>query len=238
MKENEPIVAVVPAAGVGARMQADRPKQYLQIAGKTVLQHSVERLLENDRVQAAVVAVSDDDPYFDDIQWQSDKPVYRVSGGCERADSVLSGATYALTFLNAHWVLVHDAARPCLRSADLNLLIEKIVNNTAHVGGILAVPVRDTMKRTTGERVEHTVDREQLWHAQTPQLFPATALTKVLSEGLADGAIITDEASAFEWANQSHIVVEGHADNIKITHPEDLVLAKFYLDQKTQQEFI
>ncbi|MBW8189592.1 2-C-methyl-D-erythritol 4-phosphate cytidylyltransferase [Neiella marina] len=229
------LVAVIPAAGVGSRMQSDCPKQYLTIDNQPVLWHSVCRLLAHPLVSQAVVAVSSVDPYIADIQWPEGKPVHIVEGGKERADSVLAGIRYATSQCQADWVLVHDAARPCLRPADLNNLIDSLL--AADQGGILAVPVRDTMKRAGINRViSETVDRNALWHAQTPQLFPAQALEQALTQALAAGANITDEASALEWLGEQPLLVEGHADNIKITHPEDLALARFYLSQDVIQE--
>ncbi|MBD1388900.1 2-C-methyl-D-erythritol 4-phosphate cytidylyltransferase [Neiella sp. HB171785] len=225
------LVAVIPAAGVGSRMQADCPKQYLTIDAQPVLWHSVMKVLAHPQVTRAVVAVSATDPYIADIQWPTDKPVDLVHGGKERADSVLAGIRHAIEQCNADWVLVHDAARPCLRAADLSQLIATTLN--ANQGGILAVPVRDTMKRATGSRqIAQTVDRNALWHAQTPQMFPAVLLADALTQALAAGATVTDEASAIEWLGQQPLLVEGHADNIKITHPEDLALARFYLTQE------
>ena len=226
------LIAVIPAAGVGARMQANSPKQYLTIAGQTVLQHSVARLLAHPWVSAAVIAVSTDDPYFALLQWSTEKPVYRVIGGAERADSVLAGVQFAQQELAADWVLVHDAARPCLRYSDLCNLIERVCGQEPAIGGLLAVPVRDTMKRSAAQHVDHTVDRRDLWHAQTPQLFPAERLAQALLQGLHQGIPLTDEASALEWQGVSPLLVEGHGDNIKITHPEDLALARFYLQQE------
>ncbi|GGA74845.1 2-C-methyl-D-erythritol 4-phosphate cytidylyltransferase [Neiella marina] len=224
------LVAVIPAAGVGSRMQADCPKQYLSIEGQPVLWHSVSRLLAHPRVSQAVVAVSANDPYVGDIQWPVDKPVHVVTGGKERADSVLAGIRYAISVCRADWVLVHDAARPCLRAADLEQLIA--TSMSTNIGGILAVPVRDTMKRSDNGAISATVDRTALWHAQTPQMFPAAELESALASALTAGATITDEASALEWAGKQPLLVEGHADNIKITHPEDLALARFYLQQE------
>ena len=226
------LVAIIPAAGIGSRMQAECPKQYLSIAGQTVLQHSVARLLAHPQVKAAVIAVSHTDEYIHELSWLSEKPVYLVEGGAERADSVLAGVRYARAELHADWALVHDAARPCLRQSDLSKLITTVCNDPDGQGGILAAPVRDTMKRGHQGHIDHTVERNDLWHAQTPQLFPAAGLDKTLTEALAAGATITDEASAFEWAGQSPLLVDSHADNIKITHPEDLALATFYLQQE------
>jgi 2-C-methyl-D-erythritol 4-phosphate cytidylyltransferase len=221
--------AVVPAAGVGARMAADRPKQYLPLAGRSVIEHSLDRLLDHPRIRGGVVAVSAMDGYWPQLHYRHQKPLWIAAGGAERCDSVLS----ALRVLSAHaapddWVLVHDAARPCLRRGDVDQLITA---GSAHaVGGILAVPVRDTIKQAgAGNLIAATVDRSSLWHAQTPQMFRLEDLRAALTQALAAQAVITDEASALEWVGRQPLLVEGHADNIKITRPEDLALAEFYL---------
>lgn len=222
------IVAVVPAAGVGSRMQADRPKQYLKISGKTILEHTVEKLLTHILVDKVIVAISDDDPYFPQLSLANNPEVIRVSGGKERADSVLSALDYIESNQLAQWAMVHDAARPCVDLNDIDNLIEVAVTN--QLGGILATPVRDTMKRANAQQnIDHTVDREALWHALTPQLFKTQPLRYALSQALDQGVPITDEASAIEWLGEKPALVHGRADNIKITQPEDLALAEFYL---------
>lgn len=223
--------AVIPAAGVGSRMQSDRPKQYLPLAGRTVIEHSLERLLSHPRIAGGVVAISADDAYWPALGYQHDKPLWVAPGGVERCDSVLSALrTLVAQAADDDWVLVHDAARPCVRQQDIDALIQCC--ETHPVGGILAVPVKDTIKNVTeSETIVDTVDRVSLWHAQTPQMFRLGALRDALQQALAEKAVITDEASAMEWIGQAPRVVEGHADNIKITRPEDLSLAEFYLAQ-------
>lgn len=222
------IVAVVPAAGVGSRMQADRPKQYLKISGKTILEHTVEKLLTHTLVDKVIVAISDDDPYFPQLSLANNPEVIRVSGGKERADSVLSALDYIESNQLAQWAMVHDAARPCVDLNDIDNLIKVAITN--QLGGILATPVRDTMKRANAQQnIDHTVDREALWHALTPQLFKTQPLRYALSQALDQGVPITDEASAIEWLGEKPALVHGRADNIKITQPEDLALAEFYL---------
>ncbi|WP_060990040.1 2-C-methyl-D-erythritol 4-phosphate cytidylyltransferase [Photobacterium leiognathi] len=224
-------IAVVPAAGVGSRMAADRPKQYLTIAGKTILEHSVERLLSLPEIQHVVIAVSKTDPYFPTLPLANDPHITVVDGGAERVDSVFSGLA-AINDDNA-WVMVHDAARPCVRLDDLRQLM--VAAQQSECGAILATPVRDTMKRAKmnkqGNEIDHTVDREQLWHALTPQMFRAGQLREALTTALAQDAVITDEASALEFCGYSPVLVKGRADNLKVTQPEDLALAEFYLQQ-------
>ncbi|MDR6985249.1 2-C-methyl-D-erythritol 4-phosphate cytidylyltransferase [Rheinheimera pacifica] len=222
------IAAIVPAAGVGKRMQADRPKQYLVLHGKTILEHSVARLQAVAGVEQIWLALAAEDPYFDATALGHSN-VIRVKGGDERMHSVLN----ALNFVDEHqypWVLVHDAARPLVRQTDIELLIQRCL--ASGEGGILACRVRDTMKR--GElMVAETVSREHLWHALTPQFFPTALLKAALQDAISAGVHITDEASAMEWAGHSVLLVEGHSDNIKITQPADLALAAFYLEQSS-----
>ncbi len=227
------IIAVVPAAGVGSRMQADRPKQYLKLLGKTVLEHTVSKLLAHPKVSKVVVAVSEDDPYFSTLALANHPQVIRVNGGKERADSVLSALNYICKHEVNEWVLVHDAARPCFTEQDVTRLIECAENHS--VGAILAAPVRDTMKRSDElQNIDHTVERSNLWHALTPQMFRTLPLREALIDGLASKANITDEASAFERLNLSPALINGRADNIKITQPEDLALAEFYLSRNKE----
>ncbi|MFC0048815.1 2-C-methyl-D-erythritol 4-phosphate cytidylyltransferase [Rheinheimera tilapiae] len=227
------IAMLIPAAGVGSRMQADRPKQYLQLADKTVLEHTAAKLLALPQTTRLFLALSPTDPYFDQLPLAADPKVCRVAGGAERADSVLAGLM-AIDASEFPWTLVHDAARPLVQLSDIQQLIEVCLGSGQ--GGILASPVRDTMKRghIPGQGpslVEHTVERRQLWHALTPQLFPTLLLRDALSRALAAGVAITDEASAMEWAGHPVQLIPGRADNLKITQPEDLALARFYLEQ-------
>ncbi len=228
------ITAIVPAAGVGSRMKADRPKQYLLLNGKTVLEHTLEQLLSYPLVDNIIVAVSESDPYFGELAIAKDKRIIRVSGGSERADSVLSGLTYVKENQLSEWVMVHDAARPCIRHSDIEKLIEAVIPH--HVGGILASPVRDTMKQATSEKqIDTTIDRSVLWHALTPQLFTTDLLYTALKIGLEKSFLITDESSAIELMGYKPKLVQGRADNLKITQPEDIDLAEFYL-QKMKKE--
>lgn len=227
------VIAVVPAAGIGSRMQSDCPKQYLTIGDHTILEHAVASLLRHPRVGRVIVAVSPADKQFAALPLARDPRVTRVDGGRERADSVLAGLKIAG---DAAWVLVHDAARPCLHPDDLDALLA--ITAHSRVGGILAAPVRDTMKR--GEPgtalIAHTVERIDLWHALTPQLFPLELLRDCLIRALNEGATITDEASALEHCGYHPELVAGRGDNIKVTRPEDLALAAFYLTRLTQME--
>jgi len=230
MKTKQKITAIVPAAGVGSRMQHSAPKQYIELAGKTILEHTLSKLAELDFIHTIKVAISDDDGYFDAIP-QIDSRIKRVSGGTERADSVLN-ALLSLADNPPDWVLVHDAARPLVCLSDITRLVDECL--AANEGGILASKVKDTIKRGRTHS-EQTVPRDDLWQALTPQFFPYQALVDALSNALENGVTITDEASAIEWAKQPVKLVAGRSDNIKITTPEDLDLAAFLL-QKQQNE--
>lgn len=220
---------VIPAAGVGSRMRADRPKQYLGLASRMVLEHTLARFAAHLRVRGIVLSIALGDPWWSSLTLDATPPVHVVPGGKARAESVL----HALELLNAmgasnDWVLVHDAARPCLALEDFEHLIDAIKHD--EVGGILAAPVRDTMKRAGVDgRIACTVQRDGLWHAMTPQIFRVGMLRNCIMRAMADGAHVTDDASAMEHCGYQPRLVEGRVDNIKITRPEDLVLAEWIL---------
>ena len=213
-------------------MKADRPKQYLTINATTILEHTVNKLLSHPQVSKVVIAVSESDPYFPELSLSQHPDVVRVKGGNERADSVLSALNYIQESGLGEWVMVHDAARPCIQQGDIDKLIEAALSHP--VGGILAAPVRDTMKRGVDGAIDHTVERANLWHALTPQMFRTLPLQQALTEALEQGVSITDEASAFEWKGASPALVAGRSDNFKVTQPEDLALAEFYLSQNKE----
>lgn len=223
---------VVPAAGVGKRFGSAVPKQYLQVNGARVVEHTLNRLLQLTEIEQVVVAISREDQQFRQLPVAGHQRVTTVVGGDERCHSVLNG----LRLLSGvgeeqDWVLVHDVARPCVRPEDIRKLIQQVQQLDA-VGGILANPVRDTMKRANPiNQIVETVDRRQLWHALTPQLFRLGALRKALETALEAGVVVTDEASAMEHGGHQPLLVEGQCDNIKITHPQDLHLASLYLQQ-------
>ncbi|MFK3825677.1 2-C-methyl-D-erythritol 4-phosphate cytidylyltransferase [Pseudomonas yamanorum] len=215
--------AVIPAAGVGARMAADRPKQYLQLGGRTILEHSFGCFLDHPGLKGLVVSLAVDDPYWPNLACATDPRITRVDGGEERSGSVLN----ALLYLHSQgasdddWVLVHDAARPNLSRDDLDKLLFELADDS--VGGLLAVPARDTLKRADKHgRVLETVDRTPIWQAYTPQMFRLGALHRALADSLVSDVVITDEASAMEWAGHAPRLIEGRSDNLKVTRPEDL----------------
>lgn len=215
--------AVIPAAGVGARMAADRPKQYLQLGGLTILEHSLNCFLDHPSVKGVVVSLAADDPFWPGLPCASDRRIQRAAGGLERADSVLNALLllHAQGAADSDWVLVHDAARPNLARSDLDRLLRELADDP--VGGLLAVPARDTLKRADADgRVSATVDRSTIWQAYTPQMFRLGALHRALADSLVADVAITDEASAIEWSGQAPRLIEGRNDNIKVTRPEDL----------------
>ena len=234
MADSSPdVIAVVPAAGIGSRMQTECPKQYLKIGDKTILEHAVASLMAHPRVAHVVIAISPTDSWFASLPLASNPNITVIKGGAQRADSVLAGLNVVQ---GAQWVLVHDAARPCLHSDDLTRLLA--ITETSKIGGILAAPVRDTMKRGEPGKslIAHTVDREELWQALTPPLFPLELLRSCLQRALDEHASITDEASALEYCGFHPELISARADNIKVTRPEDLALAEFYLTRLTQTE--
>ncbi|NIB39798.1 2-C-methyl-D-erythritol 4-phosphate cytidylyltransferase [Pseudomaricurvus alkylphenolicus] len=220
---------VIPAAGVGARMGANKPKQYLEINGKTILEHTLERLLKLPDLRGVVLVLGAEDTYWQRLPAVQNPLVKTVEGGNERCDSVLNGLKSLQNEVKPDdWVLVHDAARPCVALDDIQNLRHDIKHHPA--GGILGVPVSDTLKRVSDDSsIEATVDRSVLWQAQTPQAFRYGVLSDALSQALQKGLNITDEASAVESAGYKPLMVEGRRDNIKITRPEDLPLAELTL---------
>jgi 2-C-methyl-D-erythritol 4-phosphate cytidylyltransferase len=204
-------------------MAADRPKQYLQLGGQTILEHSLDCFLDHPGVKGVVVSVADDDPYWPGLRCASDPRIQRATGGQERADSVLNALLllHAQGAADSDWVLVHDAARPNLARSDLDKLLFELADDP--VGGLLAVPARDTLKRADGNgRVSATIDRSTVWQAYTPQMFRLGTLNRALADSLVADVAITDESSAIEWAGQAPRLIEGRSDNIKVTRPEDL----------------
>jgi 2-C-methyl-D-erythritol 4-phosphate cytidylyltransferase len=225
-----PLVVVVPAAGVGKRMKADCPKQYLKINQKSIIEHTVSRLSSHPMVKKIIIALGAEDEYFSETGLLANNKVIVVDGGKERVDSVLAGLA-VIDPDQFPWVLVHDAARPCLTLDDLNQLIEACL--TTDIGGILASPVRDTMKRGSNGFIQQTIERENLWHALTPQMYPTAQLKNSIEQALSAQAIITDEASAIEFSGEQSQLISSSSENIKITHPDDLALAEFILNKQS-----
>ncbi len=228
-------------------MQVELPKQYLRIADKTLLELTIECFIGHPDISGIVLVLAKDDMYWPGIA-NKFPDIMTVDGGDERCQSVLNGLKalaekgHVNTEVDARvdvgadashddWVLVHDAARPCLRRSDLDHLISSLSQHT--VGGLLGLPMADTVKRCQSNgTVVQTVPRHDLWRALTPQMFRLERLTSALTQALADKVMVTDEASAIEHIGLQPQMVAGHSDNIKITHPEDLALARLYLSAR------
>lgn len=226
--------ALIPAAGVGARMGGQLPKQYLQLAGESVLQHTVEAFLATPEITQVFVVVSAADAYVDDLllgKVSNQRLQILRCGGATRSESVLNGLKQMRAQLGANdWVLVHDAARPGITPALIQNLIRQVGDHA--VGGLLALPVVDTVKRATVNAKVQTIARTGLWLAQTPQMFRYQMLCEALQRAEQTGAEITDEASAIEAIGLSPCLVEGHPRNNKLTRPDDIALIQFYLSRE------
>ena len=233
----EDVTLIVPAAGIGRRMSGSKPKQYLSIAGKPILAHTLQKLLQLNPLKIVLVVSAQDREYESiDLVDQCDV----VIGGSTRAASVTNGLA-SLNCGDNDWVMVHDCARPCVRTADILNLYNRL--HDTDVGGILAVPVSDTLKKIVASHVSlfpeqshrkslETLDRSELWLAQTPQMFRFGMLKQALAQAIESAIDITDEASAIEASGHSPLIVVGSKDNIKITTQEDLLYAAFILSQQ------
>jgi 2-C-methyl-D-erythritol 4-phosphate cytidylyltransferase len=233
MQTNPRFWAIVPAAGAGTRMGADIPKQYLTLGDRTVLEHTLDTLLSCQQLSGVILVLSHTDERWSEIAPRySGQALETAGGGAERCHSVLNGLNHlAFRATDDDWVLVHDAARPCVRAEDIEHLMNTLKGGSD--GGLLGVPVADTMKRVDEElSISATVDREGLWHAYTPQMFRAGILRAALQQAIDNGQQVTDEANAMELAGFRPRMVQGARDNIKITVPSDLPLAAFYLQSR------
>ena len=220
---------VIPAAGSGSRFSKTELKQYQMIQDKTVLEHTVARL-NTLNLTGYVLAIGAQDSFAQTLNFPNQQHAHFCQGGAERVDSVLNALNYLSEIADPNdWVLVHDAARPCVSKASLQALVER--TQTTQNSAILAIPVRDTLKRViSNETIAETVDRHQLWQAQTPQMAKLGILKAAIEHALADGVTLTDEASALEYAGHPVEVVTSRADNLKITYPDDLELARLILN--------
>ena len=223
-----PVWCIVPAAGRSTRVGGDIPKQYLPIGGKPMLMLTLTRLAMHPLIAGIVVVLAERDNYWAGMERLRGKPVRTAIGGDERADSVLSGL-HALqdNVDNSQFILVHDAARPCVRAHDISRLLELGVPAG---GALLAAPVRDTLKRAgSDQRITVTEPRESRWRALTPQLFRRGELIAALELAKSAGIVVTDEAMAMERAGHRPLLVEGSEDNIKVTTVPDFAMAEFLL---------
>lgn len=220
--------AILPAAGSGSRFSKTELKQYQMIQEQTVLEHTVARLNQLP-LAGYILAIGEQDNVAKTLPFSSLEKAHFCLGGAERVNSVLNALIYLSQIASEEdWVLVHDAARPCVSRDCLQQLVNAAM--TKDQAAILAIPVRDTLKRVmTGSDIEETVDRSMLWQAQTPQMAKLGVLKRAIQQALKDGATITDEASALEHMGESVQVVQGRSDNIKITYPDDLELARLIL---------
>ena len=230
------IYALIPAAGSGSRMGAEIPKQYQMLAGEPLIRHAVRVLCAHARVAQVFVVLAPGDTHFRQIDWSAHKGrlEHLYCGGATRAASVLNGLMAMADAVEPDdWVMVHDAARPCLTHELIGRLLREVSGHD--VGGLLAVPLADTLKRASrppsvtkgAEEVETTVARDQLWQAQTPQMFRHGLLLDALRKAGVDD--VTDESSAVERLGYRPRLVTGSPRNLKVTHPEDALLAELIL---------
>jgi 2-C-methyl-D-erythritol 4-phosphate cytidylyltransferase/2-C-methyl-D-erythritol 2,4-cyclodiphosphate synthase len=226
---------VVPAAGTGQRVGADRPKQYLQIAGRSLLEWSVSEFARDPRCAGVVLALAPGDPYWPAIRSRLELRVIEAPGGAQRCDSVRNAlATLQPQAAAGDWVLVHDAARPCVTRGEIDALIGAAQGHPC--GGLLAAPLADTLKRQgDGAAVAATVPRGGLWRALTPQMFRLDALLAALERAAAEQRVPTDEAQAMEWAGGAPLLVPGALSNVKVTTASDLGLAQSILFSRLPQ---
>ena len=239
------IWAVIPASGIGSRMQSDIPKQYLTLNGLTVMEQTLNKIDAVDEVVGIILVVNKEDKHYQTLDLSKYKHIHIVEGGATRADSVLQGLLFVKRYLTQQadvdtsqinientWALVHDCARPCVEVAFMHTLINTcLAENT---GGILAEKVADTVKESTTEstRFPHVIstkDRSALWLAQTPQFFKLTLLINAITQSVKQGLILTDEASAIEQQGGDVLLISSPKSNIKITQPSDLTLAQAIL---------
>ncbi len=217
---------ILPAAGVGSRMGLGFPKQYLQLDGKTVLEHTVDAIFASEYVHNIVIGVSKEDSFIQKIHFQNPSRIILKEGGQERSDTV----RLALEAVSTDYVMVHDAARPFVRKDDLDNLVESL--SAEDTGAILACKISDTIKKVQDSEIISTIPRYDLYRAFTPQLFKTDLLLRALNFVHDNGIAVTDDASAFEALGYKVRIVEGHADNIKLTTSEDVLLAKAFMHMR------
>ena len=226
--------ALVPAAGTGVRIGGEQPKQYRLLAGRPMIRHAVETLCASLRIQRVFVVLAETDAVWERFDWSGlgAKLVALRCGGATRAQSVLNGLSVMSEMVKPDdWILVHDAARPCLSPAQLDALMDQVGED--ETGGILAVPVADTLKRAASgqQRIDATVPRERLWQAQTPQMFRYGLLREALSRN----GDVTDEAGAVEALGRQPLLVAAAPSNLKVTYPSDLALAEAILKERRKE---
>lgn len=223
---------VVPAAGIGQRMGTRVPKQYLEVAGRRVIEHTLQALMACEGIAQIVVVVAADDRYWPKVRISDPEIVRTVEGGAERCHSVLNGLRALPQGASEDdWVLVHDAVRPCVEAGDIERLIERVTEAVPRVsGGLLGTPIGDTLKRVSAMGgVEGTVSRDGVWRALTPQMFKLGELRAALEQAWRDGQLPTDECQAMEFIGAATpLMVPGASTNIKVTDPGDLLLVDWF----------
>jgi 2-C-methyl-D-erythritol 4-phosphate cytidylyltransferase len=224
--------AVIPAAGKGIRAGYAVPKQYLMAYGRTIIEHSIQALLDISEIKTVMVVLAPDDIYWDSLPLARHPKIVTTRGGVERQLSVLQGLLALQSQAqDQDWVLVHDAARPCLHSDDVRQLITVLAEHP--VGGLLGTPVKDTLKHCAPDgQIQETVPREHLWHALTPQMFRYQALLEALQTACDRQQVVTDDSSAIELTGAIPRIVQGRADNIKVTTQADLAFVEHYFESK------
>ena len=232
------LFALIPAAGSGLRMGGNLPKQYLPLAGKPMIYHALQTLCNSSQIANVFVVLSPDDSEWSKYDWSafSQKIIVLYCGGLARGESILNGlkaASKVLSISDNDWILVHDAARPCLSKAQLRKLIDELIDDM--VGGLLAIPVADTLKRSDiSGRVKHTESRENLWQAQTPQMFRYRLLINSLNR--AGSVVMTDDAGAIEAMGLYPKLVSSDIRNLKVTYPQDFILAELILRELQEEK--
>lgn len=222
--------AIIVAAGSGQRFASDTPKQFLEVAGKMVIQHCIDAFDAVDDIHGIVLVMPKNQQLWKNIELKATKPLMYATGGSNRAASVLHGLRILESLVqDVTWILIHDAARLCVAAADIKKLITEC--NNKNQGGLLVKKLNDTIKYSEdGTHVQKTINRSTLYAALTPQMFPYRQLVDVLEN--ADRESITDEASAFEHHGIKPLMVEGRSDNLKLTYAEDLLMATFILRKR------
>lgn len=224
---------IITAAGIGMRLRADIPKQYLLLTGKTILEHAVDCFLHEDLFAGIIIVLHPQDQHWQQLSLAKNPNIKTCLGGDIRTISVFNALKY-LTKLAAKddWVLIHDGVRPCLNKAELYSLINNLQNHP--IGGLLAVKINDTIKRVSlDNKIIETVDRNNLWRAMTPQMFRFGLLYQAINNAIDNQLPITDDAMALESLGLQPMIVAGSSSNLKITYPEDLQLAEYFLSNKT-----
>jgi len=221
---------VIPATGTGQRMQSDRPKQYLQLHDKTLLEHTLDNVLSHHAICGAVLVLNEQDRYWPQLAYQNAKPVFLCSGGSQRHHSVFNGLSHLRkTVAGDPMVLIHDAVRPFVQHHDLDRLLDAAYRDEQ--GALLAVPLSDTLKLADENQcVKSTHPRDRLWRALTPQAFRLNIILAAIASVIKNNHQITDDTSAMELMGYQPKLVSGSALNIKITHPDDMELAQFMLN--------